>query len=176
MSPKLFLSILGWAVMWGAASLPAQNQIKTSVIANGGGKSANSSFRLLSTVGQPFIGPSSRENQVVVSGFWSQQVGVVTGVEQVESDGIPQEFRLEQNYPNPFNPSTTIEFAVPNKSQVKIKLYDLLGREVATLVDELYQPGTYKVVFEAGSLPSGLYIYRIEAEGFTKARKLMLLK
>jgi len=89
---------------------------------------------------------------------------------------LPTEFRLEQNYPNPFNPSTTIQFAVPKASQVTVKIYDVLGRRVATLVDEKYQPGTYKVTFEAGDLASGVYIYRIQAEGFAQTRKLMLLK
>ena len=100
----------------------------------------------------------------------------MTGVEQIEDELLPTEFRLEQNYPNPFNPSTTIRFALPKTSNVTIKIYDVLGRQVATLVDEEYPAGVYKVVFEAGGLASGLYIYRIQTGAFTQSRKLMLLK
>ena len=100
----------------------------------------------------------------------------MTSVEQIEDELLPTEFLLDQNYPNPFNPSTTIRFALPKTSNVTIKIYDVLGRQVATLVDEEYQAGVYKVVFEAGDLASGLYIYRIQTQSFSQSRKLMLLK
>jgi len=110
------------------------------------------------------------------AGFWYSTIDLVTSVEQIEDELLPTEFRLEQNYPNPFNPSTTIRFALPKTSNVTIKIYDVLGRQVATLVDEKYQPGVYKIIFEAGELASGLYIYRIQTQSFTQSRKLMLLK
>ncbi|MDQ7051679.1 MAG: T9SS type A sorting domain-containing protein [candidate division KSB1 bacterium] len=86
------------------------------------------------------------------------------------------EFRLEQNYPNPFNPSTTIQLAVPKASHVTITIYDMVGRHVATLVDEEYPAGVYRVVFDAGELASGLYVYRITAGGFQATRKMLLLQ
>jgi len=89
---------------------------------------------------------------------------------------IPGAFELFEAYPNPFNPSTTIEFAVPKASKVTVKVFDILGRQVATLVDASYQPGRYKAVFDAGHLASGLYLYRIEAAGFRSTRRLLLLK
>lgn len=154
----------------------AQEQLSGSVFGNGGGVSSNGSFRISGTLGQPIIGTASNNDNIQQAGFWYTTFDIITSVEQIEDDLLPTEFRLEQNYPNPFNPSTTIQFAVPKASQVTITIYDVLGRRVATLVDEKYQPGTYKVTFEADELASGVYIYRIQTEGFVQSRKLMLLK
>ncbi|RMD88645.1 MAG: T9SS C-terminal target domain-containing protein [Calditrichaeota bacterium] len=160
-------------------SLMAQaGQVKThsGVIGSGGASISNENYRMIGTVGQPLIGRTSNADHIHQAGFWYRVSGLITSVEQIATETIPTEFRLDQNYPNPFNPSTTIRFALPKRSHVSLKLYDLLGREVATLVDEEHEPGEYKVVFEAHGLPSGVYFYRIEAEGFVKTRKLMLLK
>ena len=78
----------------------------------------------------------------------------------------PSKFALRQNYPNPFNPSTRIIYAVPRESQVALKVYDLIGQEVAVLVDEVKEAGTYEVTFNALNLSSGVYIYKMKAEGF----------
>jgi hypothetical protein len=153
----------------------AQFAIRSSVLGGGGSSMANNSFRMVGTLGQPLIGRVSNPSLVHGAGFWYSSAGLITSVEQ-KSTNVPTEYRLEQNYPNPFNPQTTIEFAVPRPSQVTLKIYDLLGREVATLVDEKLEPGEYKVTFDAGGLASGVYVYRIRAEGFVKSRKLMLLK
>jgi hypothetical protein len=92
----------------------------------------------------------------------------------------PQTFKLYQNYPNPFNPSTQIRFSVPSgktlKQNVRLVIYDILGREVATLVDENKSPGEYKVRFNGSGLSSGVYIYRLQAGGFTESKKMVLLK
>ena len=85
-------------------------------------------------------------------------------------------FSLDQNYPNPFNPSTTIEYSVPERSNVIIKVFDLLGREVATLVNEEKPAGVYKVKFDGSSLASGIYFYRMEAVSFKETKKFILLK
>lgn len=89
---------------------------------------------------------------------------------------LPQEFLLSQNYPNPFNPSTKINFALPVESEVTLMVYDVLGREVATLVSELKTAGTYSVTFDAGRLSSGVYFYRITAGEFQQIQKMMLIK
>jgi hypothetical protein len=94
---------------------------------------------------------------------------------EVEFD-IPRDFVLHQNYPNPFNPSTTVKYAVPKTSLVSIKVYDLTGQEVATLVNEMQEAGTYEVNFDARNLASGVYVYRMIADNFTSVRKLNLLK
>jgi hypothetical protein len=94
---------------------------------------------------------------------------------EVEFD-IPKDFVLHQNYPNPFNPSTTIKYAVPKTSLVNIKVYDLTGQEVASLVNEVKEAGTYEIKFEARSLASGVYVYRMVADNYSSVRKLNVLK
>jgi hypothetical protein len=88
----------------------------------------------------------------------------------------PDEFYLSQNYPNPFNPKTNFEFRIANLGFVSLKVYDILGSEVATLVNEIKQPGTYKIEFDATKLSSGVYFYRLEAGKFSETKKLMLMK
>ena len=100
-----------------------------------------------------------------------------------ENSTIPSEFILYQNYPNPFNPSTTIKFSIPNVtlsgvegSRVQLKIYDVLGNEVATLVNEYRNAGSYEVEFDATSLSSGIYFYRLSAGSFGQAKKMILIK
>jgi len=88
----------------------------------------------------------------------------------------PLSFELVQNYPNPFNPNTTIEFTIPQASNVSLKIYNLLGQEVRTLVNGIKDAGTHKINFDAKELNSGMYIYKIEAGSFTQVRKMTLLK
>jgi hypothetical protein len=109
-------------------------------------------------------------------------------LKQIDSDGqfqysnivevtvMPVEFALYQNYPNPFNPSTKIKYSVPTESDVTIKLYDILGKEVRSVVSSKHTPGNYEIVFNAGNLASGTYFYRIQANDFTQTKKLVILK
>ena len=97
-------------------------------------------------------------------------------VTDVENPEIPTEYKLHQNYPNPFNPSTIIEYSLPEKNIVEIKLYDLLGREVRTLVNKEKVAGNYKVDFNAIGLSTGVYFYRIKAGSFIKTKKMLLLR
>jgi hypothetical protein len=85
-------------------------------------------------------------------------------------------FHLDQNYPNPFNPSTTISYAIPKSGFVQLKVYNILGQEVATLVSEIKKQGLHKINFDASALASGVYTYRIKSGDFTAARKFILLK
>jgi hypothetical protein len=98
-----------------------------------------------------------------------------TEVHQTEPE-IPIAFNLNQNYPNPFNPSTVIEFQTSTKEHVTLKIFDLLGREVATLMDEQKPAGRYSVRFDARTLAGGVYFYRIIAGNFVETKKLTLLK
>ncbi len=100
---------------------------------------------------------------------------VITGVESSERN-IPSTYALEQNYPNPFNPATTIQFALPKYSKVKIVVYDILGRLITKLVDGNFNAGIHKVQFNASNLASGVYFYRLEAGDFVNVKKLLLLK
>ncbi|MBN2571928.1 MAG: T9SS type A sorting domain-containing protein [Ignavibacteriales bacterium] len=89
---------------------------------------------------------------------------------------IPSDFSLEQNYPNPFNSMTNVKFEMLNAGNVKINVYDITGREVALLVNKYLQAGTYEVRFESRDSPSGIYFYRMEANGFTDVKRMILLK
>ncbi len=92
------------------------------------------------------------------------------------SSNIPENYSLNQNYPNPFNPTTQIKYQLPTISYVTLKVYDLLGREVATLVDGVEEPGYKSVQFNGSGFSSGVYFYRLEAGGFVASKKLLLLK
>ena len=94
----------------------------------------------------------------------------------VSEDQIPETYALEQNYPNPFNPSTTIRFSLPQATQIKINLYNMLGEKVATIAQGTYEAGYHKVTFNASNLPSGTYVYRLESSEFVQVKKMVLLK
>ncbi|MEJ2613915.1 MAG: T9SS type A sorting domain-containing protein [Ignavibacteriaceae bacterium] len=100
--------------------------------------------------------------------------GGTTGIENEKN--IPVSFNLSQNYPNPFNPSTTIEYTIPNSRFVSLKVYDILGREVKTLVNREVNAGNHKVQFDGSGIASGVYFYRIEAGEFISTKKFVLLK
>lgn len=88
----------------------------------------------------------------------------------------PTQFKLNQNYPNPFNPTTKISYALKDAGLVELKLYDILGNEVAVIVNENQSAGIYEVSFNAGNLPSGIYFYRLTSGNFMDTKKLILLK
>jgi hypothetical protein len=92
------------------------------------------------------------------------------------NDPAPDNYSLSQNYPNPFNPTTTIKYSIPFSSLVRIKVYNMLGQEIAELVNKELQAGNYEVKFDASTLPSGIYFYRIEAGKFVSVKKMILMK
>ncbi len=94
----------------------------------------------------------------------------------VQGKDLPTEFKVEQNYPNPFNPTTQINYSIKEAGLVQLKIYDILGKEIATLVNENKEAGNYSVDFNAIELPSGVYIYQLTTSGFTQARKMILAK
>ena len=104
-----------------------------------------------------------------------QAQNCLIGIQNISSQ-IPDGFSLKQNYPNPFNPSTKIEFNIKSSGYVKLAVYDMLGKEVGTLVNGDLTPGTYQYTFEAQSLPSGVYFYKLETNGFTETKRMILLK
>jgi hypothetical protein len=110
------------------------------------------------------------------SGFWRRPLSdVVTGI----AEGgrlLPETFRLEQNYPNPFNPTTRIRFVVARTGPVSLRVYDLLGREVATMVDGVLNPGAYERTFDARGLAGGIYFFRLQAGAFTETKKFVLMR
>ncbi|MBI5471613.1 MAG: T9SS type A sorting domain-containing protein [Ignavibacteriae bacterium] len=104
--------------------------------------------------------------------------GTLPTINSVEEVGgaLPQEYILKQNYPNPFNPTTTIEFSVLKSGHISLKVYDVLGKEVATLVDEEREPGNFKVTFDASTLTSGTYFYTLRSGGFAETKKMLIVR
>ncbi len=110
----------------------------------------------------------SRLNDILQSKF---------GINSEEKEQIiPKEYSLHQNYPNPFNPTTTIQFDLPNDGLVQLEIFDILGRRIATLVEEYKTAGSYEQVFDASSLASGVYVYKLQASDFVSSKKMILLK
>lgn len=107
-------------------------------------------------------------------------IGDVNGIMMMKTFVLnflaPSEFRLEQNFPNPFNPATTIQYQLPSTSNVSLKIYDVLGNEVVTLVNEKQDAGYKEIKFNANRYASGMYIYRLTAEKYVSTKKLLLLK
>ena len=92
------------------------------------------------------------------------------------SPAVPEAFRLDQNYPNPFNPTTIIDFQLPNANYVNLKIYNVLGEEIATLVNEVRQPGSYEVRWDASGVPSGVYYYRLTISTSSEVKKMVLIR
>ena len=116
--------------------------------------------------------------EITVDGFqyWEgNSIQVVVGIEN-ESNKIPTEYLLSQNYPNPFNPTTKISYAIPQNAFVELKVFNLLGQEIATLVNQEKYAGVYEVNYDASNLPSGIYFYRMKAGEYVQTRKMILLK
>jgi hypothetical protein len=100
----------------------------------------------------------------------------VTGVEPNVNSQVPKEFNLEQNYPNPFNPETIINFDLPKSGFTTLKVYDILGKEVAVLLNENKNAGRYDVKFDGSALSNGMYFYKLESNGYSAIKKMMLIK
>jgi hypothetical protein len=110
----------------------------------------------------------------VGSGVWKRSLLEVSV--RLASSELPREFNLQQNYPNPFNPTTRIDFQIPRSSQVSVVVFDMLGREVAVLVDEKLSVGSYSTQWSAAGFASGVYLCRLQAGEFVQTRKLLLLR
>jgi hypothetical protein len=108
---------------------------------------------------------------------WTALIDFPIGINPISSR-IPQSFSLHQNYPNPFNPSTKIRYDIPKRSsgETTLKVYDQLGREIATLVNEKLSPGSYEINWDAADFASGVYYYKLVSGSFTETKKMMLVK
>ena len=128
------------------------------------------SVGLVNIIGEP--GMTWHMTGAIIDG---KIIGTITGVKKQELI-IPNHPSLFQNYPNPFNPSTEIRFSLPNQSHVSLKIFDLLGREIAVLANEVLEAGDHSVKWNAADAPSGIYFYRLEAGKFVETKKMILLK
>jgi hypothetical protein len=157
----------------------ARSQFVTgsSVFGGGGTTSTSSTYNLQSTIGQVATGIQSGSITSLSAGFWYTTGPGKTDVsDRTDLQSLPREFRLYQNYPNPFNPATRIRFSVPNDEHVTLFVYDLLGREVAKLIDTRLTSGEHYATFDAQHLSSGIYIYRLHSGNRISVRRMMLLK
>jgi hypothetical protein len=109
-------------------------------------------------------------------GVWKRPLLEMATLVEKPSTDMPVHFSLDQNYPNPFNPTTTISFSLPFKSFVSLKIFDLIGREVTTIVSEEMSAGNYTKQWNAAALASGVYFYRLQAATYTETKKLVLLR
>jgi hypothetical protein len=174
MNYKFYLIML-IAVFFISDILTAQYQISNSIICSGGNATTSANNNLSGSIGESVIGNNTNANYKQQTGFWYvYQQSDITSVEDEEL--LPTVFKLEQNYPNPFNPSTKIKFAVPEKSNVLIKIYDILGSEVETLVNKEMDAGWYDKDFNAAGLSSGIYLFRMEAGNYVNTKKMIYLK
>jgi hypothetical protein len=142
-----------------------------------GGVVSNPAFFNVQQIDTLFPGYFNFKVEVMIDGwtYWEDSVQIIVGVEE-DLIEIPREFLLSQNYPNPFNPNTKIKYSVPQISNVVITVFDVLGNEIETLVNEEKSAGNYSVEFNAANLPSGVYFYQLKAGEFISTKKMILLK
>ncbi|KKK76264.1 hypothetical protein LCGC14_2865400, partial [marine sediment metagenome] len=151
-----------WVMRWEYSSTAIINQI------NGGVFDSSGSLILL---GNTYTG-----GDVSNKGYLQKWSFTDTTVNTVENRAVPINFTLHQNYPNPFNPSTTIAFELSERTLATLIVYNVLGRQVAELVNEMKMSGRYEVVFSGQSLSSGTYLYRLTTNNTTETKKMVLLK
>jgi hypothetical protein len=156
-----------------AMQAAAQYQITESVIGSGGTNASGGSYQLLGTVGQPAIGVTAGGSYINEIGFWYMPGWILTGVEDEE---LPLRTFFGQNFPNPFNPVTTLAYGLATPARVTIKVYDVSGREVRTLVDRDMEPGRYHATLDAAGLAGGVYFARMVAGDYVENKKLVLIK
>ena len=119
---------------------------------------------------------------LAVSNYGSENISIIenltimSGIHESLETNFSEGFIITQNYPNPFNPSTTIKYSIPEKSVVTLKVYDILGSEIETLINEEKPIGTYELTWNADNLPSGVYFYQLQAGNYVKTKKMILMK
>jgi hypothetical protein len=175
---KAMLSLILGLNIIQTAAVDAQNRAVTWFALSGGFAitPAQSGRMLMMSEGESFVGRASGPSQILEGGFLVHPQFRTILVSVPQEREVPEDFSLDQNYPNPFNPSTTIKYQLAEKRRVTLKIYDLLGREMATLVDDLEEPGYKSVRWYAAGFASGVYFYRLDSGTFTSVKKLLLLK
>lgn len=154
----------------------SQTTIVYHSFSTGSFRSEGNDAVLTTLLGQSIFGASSANGISVFTGYSAYGKGMITAVTQ-RPEAVPALFSLQQNYPNPFNPSTTIAFTVQRSGMTTLKVYDILGKEVATLVNDNREAGVYyQARFDASHLASGIYFSRLTNDGRQVMKKMMLIK
>ena len=152
-------------------------QLINSVADQGGASSQSSNHEVVDAVGQPSpVAVSSSTNYIVTSGFFSGRVASQSTSNESDIPLLYKEFQLSQNYPNPFNTMTTIRYSLPEAGQVKLDIYTILGKHVATLFNEYRTPGVYYVNYRGTTLSPGIYMYKIQTKQFQEIKKMTKMK
>jgi hypothetical protein len=155
---------------------PAGGEPDTAVADARGNWNLNNGFNQVAIHwGGEGVGMSMAVDEIRLGTSWTAVSSPISSVPRQTSE-IPLEFGLAQNYPNPFNPSTTINYTLLNSGKIKLSVFDMLGREVAVLVNQVQSAGTYEVTFKANELSSGIYFYRLQGAQGVITKKMMLLK
>jgi hypothetical protein len=158
-------------------SVHTQNyKLDNYVLSNGGVAISNGKYKAAVTIGQSSIGNISNDLYESNIGFWYQYSITITDLKEKWMLEIPKQFELYQNFPNPFNPATKIRYSIAKEGLVTLKIYNVIGEEVVTLVKEERSAGVYEINFNAASLPSGVYFYQVKAGDFIQTKKMILLK
>ncbi len=168
-----------WVLFFIPHNASAQFQLHCDGVSAAGSFSSSANARLLEIAGQPPpLEPMANANFILHPGFIPCLfLGLPTGVDDAATGPkIPKAFALHQNYPNPFNPETSIQFSVVSEQFVSLKVYDVMGKAVATLVNEKQVPGYYRATFDGRGLASGVYLLHLRAEDFVATRKMLLTK
>ena len=165
---KTAISTATALLLLGVTAASQDIQVHTFSFDTGFSVSSASNTQLRVTVGEAVIGITKGSAFAIGSGFLGD-------VKVIEQSTIPEAYTLMQNYPNPFNPTTTIRYDLPKSANVSLKIYNILGQLVATLVDERKEAGHYQVRWNA-NVASGIYFYRLHAEEFVQTKKMILLR
>jgi len=181
MKTKKIIMFIGFVILIFSVSGFCQNsKVDWYSFNMGYANPTGASTAIKSVVGQVFVGTTKSADKEIICGFLADTLlrGVPVAVN--DKEGLPTEYRLNQNYPNPFNPSTTIRYELPERGNVEIIIYDLLGQQVAALVSEEKEAGRYSITWNGinqyGGQVSGIYFYRLSTKNFSQTKKFMLLK
>ncbi len=172
--PKLLLFGLLALLLLSAVSVLG-TQVKKVTPSNGSGSSSSVSYQAKLTVGQAAIGRSQSVSYIMKTGLWD--IMGSTYLVAVDDSGFPGlRNQLFKNYPNPFNPSTRISFSLEEAAEVRLELYDLKGRKVDTLLQEVRSAGSHSITYQPQNLASGVYFVLMRADSFRATQRIMLVK
>ncbi|HOX85763.1 MAG TPA: T9SS type A sorting domain-containing protein [bacterium] len=175
---RIFMHFLILSMLWmftSAIALEADEHISRGVVSAGAGLVVDSNNRISALLGQSVVGSASARGEYLHLGFYSRAKWLPVLVHR-GTDSVPARFFLAQNYPNPFNATTVIEYSIEQTGPVRLKIFDVLGREVATCVDAVLTAGPHRLLITTDHLPTGVYYFVLESASSVAKRKGLLLK